>query len=75
VLPIIILAAVAVPLVVLAFLANRRRLAAGEHETTGDAAVDEATQEEYEDEFAKAEAYQEEWRKEQHEQQPDDKLY
>ena len=74
-LPIIILAAVAVPLVVLAFLANRRRLAAGEHETTGDAAADEATQEEYEDEFAKAEAYQEQWRKEQHEQHPDDKLY
>ncbi len=74
-LPIIILAAVAVPLVVLAFLANRRRLSAGEHETTGDAAADEATQEEYEDEFAKAEAYQEQWRKEQHEQHPDDKLY
>ncbi len=74
-LPIIIFAAVAVPLVVLAFLASRRRAAAGEHETTGDAAVDEATQEEYEDEFEKAEEYQEQWRKEQHEQHPDDKLY
>ena len=74
-LPVIIFAAVAVPLVVLAFVASRRRADAGEHETTGDAAVDEATQQEYEDEFAQAEAYQEQWREEQHEQHPDDKLY
>jgi hypothetical protein len=75
VLPIIIFAAVAVPLVVLAFLANRRRTAAGEHEPTGDAAADAETQQEYEDEFEKAEEYQEQWRKEQHEQHPDDRLY
>jgi hypothetical protein len=75
VLPIIIFAAVLVPLLVIAFLANRRRTAAGEHETTGDAATDAATQQEYEDVFAQAEAYQEQWREEQHKQHPDDRLY
>jgi hypothetical protein len=71
VLPIIIFAAVLVPLLVIAFLANRRRTAAGEHETTGDAATDAATQQEYEDEFAQAEAYQEQWREEQHKARQD----
>jgi hypothetical protein len=75
VLPIIIFAAVLVPLLVIAFLANRRRTAAGEHETTGDAATDAATQQEYEEEFAQAEAYQEQWREEQHKEHPDDRLY
>jgi hypothetical protein len=60
VIPWIILAVVAVPLVVIGFASTRRRLAAGEHPATEDVATRERT----ELEFAEAEAYQEQWREE-----------
>ena len=68
-LPIIILAAVVVPLVVAAFLVMRRSRISGEHEP----GEDEASRRRNEQEFAEAEAYQEEWRAEQH-RHPDDRL-
>jgi len=71
-LPVIIFAAVAVPLLVVGFLAMRRRSAVAAVE---EGPVDAATQEEYEREFADAEAYQELWREEQHKLHPDDRLY
>jgi hypothetical protein len=54
--PWIIMAVVAVPLVVIAFVAMRRKTAAGEVLESDD---DKA---EMEQEFAEAEAYQDEWR-------------
>ena len=69
-LPVIIFVAVAVPLLLLAFVGIRRRMAGGEEAV----AVDAASQEEYEHEFQDAEAYQEQWREEQHEQHSDDRL-
>jgi len=60
VLPWIILAAIAVPLLVIAFAATRRSNAAGEHPVPEDARTRERT----EQEFAEAEAYQEQWREE-----------
>jgi len=60
VIPWIILAVVAVPLVVLAFASTRRRVAAGEHPGTEDAAARERT----EREFAEAEAFEAQWREE-----------
>ena len=72
VLPVIIFAAVAVPLLVVGFLAMRRR--SGER-AVENGPVDAATQEEYEREFADAEAYQEQWREEEHRRHPDDRLY
>jgi hypothetical protein len=63
VLPIIIIAAVVVPLLVITFLTVRRSRTAGEHP----AGEDEATQLEYEREFAAAERYEEEWRAREHE--------
>ena len=71
-LPVIIFVAVAIPLLLLAFVGIRRRMASGGGDT---AAVDAATQEEYEREFEDAEAYQEQWREEQHKLHPDDRLY
>jgi hypothetical protein len=70
-LPVIIFVAVAVPLLLLAFVGIRRRMAGGE----APAAAGPATQEEYEREFEDAEAYQEQWREEQHKLHPDDRLY
>ena len=58
VIPWLILAVVAVPLVVLAFASMRRRTAVGEHPATEDAAARERT----EREFAEAEAFEERWR-------------
>lgn len=58
--PWIILAVVAVPLVVIGFASTRRRVAAGEHPATEDAAARDRT----EREFADAEAYEEQWREE-----------
>lgn len=55
--PWIIVAVVAVPLVVIAFLGMRRKTAAGELLATEDA-------EETEQEFAEAEAYEARWREE-----------
>jgi hypothetical protein len=58
--PWIIMALVAVPLVVIAFVATRRRTAAGEHPPTEDARTRDLT----EREFAEAEAYEAKWREE-----------
>ena len=55
--PWIIIALVAVPLVVIAFMATRRRTSAGEHPASEDAQAREET----EQEFAEAEAYQAKW--------------
>jgi hypothetical protein len=52
------MAVVAVPLVVIAFVASRRRTAAGEHPASEDARTKALT----EQEFAEAEAYEAEWR-------------
>jgi hypothetical protein len=71
VLPVIILVAVAIPVLVIAFVATRRSKAAGEHP----AGEDDADRLRTDQEFAEAEAYQEEWRKEQHEEHPPDSLY
>jgi hypothetical protein len=62
VLPVVILAVVAVPLVIIAALTVRRSKAAGEHPPTEDAAA----QARIEQEFEEAERYQEEWRAAQH---------
>lgn len=70
-LPVIIFVAVAVPLLLLAFVGIRRRMAGGDEVVVGDA----VTREEYEREFEDAEAYQEQWREEQHKLNPDDRLY
>jgi uncharacterized membrane protein len=58
VIPWIVLAVVAVPLVVVGFLATRRRTIAAEHPASEDARARART----EQEFAEAEAYEEEWR-------------
>jgi hypothetical protein len=55
--PWIIFAVVVVPLVVIAFLAMRRKTAAGE-------LLDDEAQAQAEQEFAEAEAYEAEWREE-----------
>ena len=70
-LPWIILAAVAVPILIAAFAVSRRSTAAGEHP------ADEtpAEQARIEQEFADAEAYQEQWRKEEHKEHPPESLY
>jgi len=57
--PWIIMAVVAVPLVVIAFVAMRRKTAAGELSAGNDAEAARAEQE-----FAEAEAYEERWREE-----------
>ena len=58
--PWLIFALVAVPLVVIAFAATRRKRAAGEHPATEDAEARART----EQEFAEAEAYEAKWREE-----------
>ena len=55
--PWIIFALVVVPLVVVAFVASRRRTAAGEHPANEDARATALT----EQEFAEAEAYEAKW--------------
>ena len=55
--PWIIIGLVAIPLVVIAFVATRRRTAAGEHPATEDAQARAET----EQEFAQAEAYEAKW--------------
>ena len=59
-LPWIIIALVAVPLVVIGFVATRRRTAAAEHPASEDARTRALT----EQEFAEAEAYEAKWREE-----------
>ena len=58
--PWIIFALVAVPLVVVGFVASRRRTRAGEHPAGEDAQATALT----EQEFAEAEAYEAKWREE-----------
>ncbi len=58
--PWLIFALVAVPLVVVGFVATRRRTAAGEHPASEDAQARALT----EQEFAEAEAYEAKWREE-----------
>jgi hypothetical protein len=60
VIPWLIFALVVVPLVVVAFVATRRRRVAGEHPATEDAQERART----EQEFAEAEAYEAKWREE-----------
>jgi uncharacterized membrane protein len=59
VIPWIIFAVVIAPLVVIGFVASRRRTVAGEHPAGEDAQARARTEEE----FAEAEAYEAEWRK------------
>jgi hypothetical protein len=68
VLPVIILVAVAIPVLVIAFLTLRRK-------RTEVAQVAEGDQSELEREFADAERYQEEWREEQRKHPQDESLY
>jgi hypothetical protein len=60
VLPVVVFVAVAVPLVVLGFLATRRSRASGEHPVGESDADRRRTEQEFED----AERYQEQWREE-----------
>jgi hypothetical protein len=60
VIPWLVIALVAVPLVVAGFVATRRRTAAGEHPASEDAQARART----EQEFAAAEAYEAKWREE-----------
>ena len=61
-LPVIIFAVIAIPLLILAFMGVKRSRASVEHE----AEVEEGSRAEMEREFAAAEAYDEKWRAEQH---------
>jgi hypothetical protein len=58
VIPWLIMAVIAVPLVVVAFMASRRKTEAGEHPAGGDA------QGLTDKELSEAESYEEKWRKE-----------
>ena len=62
VLPVIIFAAIAIPLLIVAFMGVKRSRASVEHA----AEVEEGSRAEMEREFAAADAYEEQWRAEQH---------
>jgi hypothetical protein len=68
--PWILFALVAVPLVIVAFVATRRRTAAGEHPASEDAEARALT----EQEFAEAEAYEAKWREEDKEKYREERL-
>ena len=68
--PWIIFALVAVPLVVVGFVATRRRTAAGEHPPSEDAQASALT----EQELAEAEAYEAKWREEDKERYHEERL-
>jgi len=70
VIPWLIFAVVAVPLVVVAFVAMRRRTVAGEHPANETA----QTRAETEQEFAEAEAYEAKWREEDKKKFHDERL-
>jgi hypothetical protein len=59
-LPVIIIVAVAIPILIIAFRATQRAKQAGEHPVP----ESNAQRQEIENEFAAAEAYQEQWREE-----------
>ena len=69
-LPVVIFVAVAIPLLVIGFVAVRRRTAQGEHPST----ETEADRERTEHEFDEAEQYQEEWREQNHEHLREERL-
>jgi hypothetical protein len=69
VIPWLILAVVAVPLVVVGFASMRRRTAVAEHSATEDAEARART----EHEFAEAKAYEEQWREE-HKDHPRERM-
>ena len=66
-LPIVIIAAVAIPLLAIAFFASRRRVKEGEHP----AAETDAHRRLVEQEYEESERYQEQWREEQRNNPPD----
>lgn len=68
--PWIIIALVAVPLLVIGFVATRRRTAAGEHPASEDARTRART----EQEFAEAEAYEAKWREQDKEKYHQERL-
>jgi hypothetical protein len=68
--PWLIFAVVAVPLVVVAFVAMRRRTVAGEHPASENA----QSRAEIEQEFADAEAYEAKWREEDKKKFHDERL-
>ena len=68
--PWLIFAVVAVPLVLVAFAATRRRTPAGEHPANEDADAQLLT----EQEFAEAEAYQAKWHEEDKERYREERL-
>ncbi len=68
--PVLIFAAIAIPLLVIAFLAMRRSRTVGEH-PVGETAAD---RQRTEDEFEEAERYQAEWREEHHSEVRDELL-
>ncbi len=68
--PWIIFALVVVPLVVVAFVASRRRTAAGEHPASEDAQARALT----EQQFAEAEAYEAKWLEEDKERHDKERL-
>ena len=70
-LPWIILAVVAVPVLVAAFAVSQRRTQATEHPAGETAAERDRVEQEFED----AEAFQEKWREEEHRKHPPDSLY
>ena len=69
-LPLVIIAAVAVPLLVIAFLAMRRSVQADEHPVT----ETDADRRRTEQEFEESERYQAEWREDQHRRPSDTPL-
>jgi hypothetical protein len=70
VLPVIIFAVVAIPLLVIGFLVVRRRSSEGEHPSTETGADRARTQHE----FDEAEQYQEEWREQNHDHLREERL-
>ena len=66
-LPVLIFVGVAIPVLVIAFLAVRKSRAEGEATVESEAQL--------EDEFADAERYQEQWREEQRKHPHDESLY
>ena len=70
VIPWIVFALVAVPLVVVGFVATRRRTAAAEHPASEDSQANALT----EQEFAEAEAYEAKWREEDKERYHEERL-
>ena len=69
-LPVVIFVAVAIPLLVIGFVAVRGRAEQGEHPGT----ETEADRERTEHEFEEAERYQEQWRQENHDHLREERL-